>query len=135
MGGRSFYDKVVNLQKTPDVYGAAQIISDSRPGLGSVSLTTVGETGLAIVAFPLLLLKRSRRDPALSAGLAWTAITTISGFVLTSLIEAAENNRFRFELGCLPLVAATLSLCWLLQRTRIGIHLLEPEPEESAITA
>ncbi len=134
-GWTSLYDKVVNLQKTPDVYATAQIISNTRPGLGSVSLTALLETLLAVLVFPVLLFRRRQTSPALSAGLAWSAITTISGFALTSLLEAAENNRFRFELGCLPLIAATLSICWLFQKTRIGPNLLETSTDETPVPA
>ncbi|MEI6700990.1 MAG: hypothetical protein WCL38_04455 [Actinomycetota bacterium] len=130
-GWTRFYDKVINLQTTHDVFATAQIISGNRPGLGSVSVTAVIETLLAVIAFPFLLFKRRRLHGALSAGLSWTAMTIISSLVLTSLIEAAENNRFRFELGCLPLVAATLSVCWLLEPTRFGRRLVDHSLEST----
>jgi hypothetical protein len=43
-----------------------------------------------------------------------------SVFVTTTLLEAAENNRFRFELGGLPVVGATVALVWAFDRSGLG---------------
>ena len=45
-------------------------------------------------------------------------------FVTTTLLEAAENNRFRFELGGLPLIGAVVALSLCFRRSRLGGGLL-----------
>jgi len=52
---------------------------------------------------------------------AWLVVAV---FVTTTLLEAAENNRFRFELGGLPLVGAVAALSLCFGGSRLGGGLL-----------
>ena len=55
----------------------------------------------------------------------------------TSLLEVGENNRFRFELGALPLVGAVVAVAWLvegLRGHRPGRTGAEPVPARAGST-
>jgi hypothetical protein len=120
-GYTTVYDAVVNLQPTPDPTAVVAVILSHRgPGLSSLSLTVLVESALALVALPFLAWTRRRRDPRAAAGALFVWVLCAAVFVTTTLLEAAENNRFRFELGGLPLVAATLAVVWLVERLRLG---------------
>ena len=76
------------------------------------------------MVLPIVAWRRRRRDPRRAAGALWIWVLCASVFVTTTLLEAAENNRFRFELGGLPLVAATVAVVWLVDRSGLGGGLL-----------
>jgi hypothetical protein len=121
----TIYDTAVLLQPTTDPFAVVAVIRfHVGPTLSNLSFTTILMTLLAIGVLPFVAWRRRRREPALAAGAAAIWVLVASVFVSTTLIEAAENNRFRFELGGLPLVAATVAVAWLLDRSRFGGGLL-----------
>lgn len=124
-GYTAFYDAVVGLQPTADPTAVvAVVVSHQGPGLSSLSITAIAETILALLVLPIVAWRRRRRDPRRAAGALWIWVLCASVFVTTTLLEAAENNRFRFELGGLPLVAATVAVVWLVDRSGLGGGLL-----------
>jgi len=111
-GYTAVYDHVVNLQANPYVEGGYPLIrAGSRPGLRQVSVTLVLEIALALALAPLGWLSRRRRDER-AAALYLSALTG-AVLVFTTLVEVGENNRFRFEMGAVPLVASLVALSWL----------------------
>jgi hypothetical protein len=120
-GYTTVYDLVANLQPDADPTAVVAVIqAHLGPGFANLSYTAVLETALALVALPILAWRRRRRDPRGAAGALWVWVLCGSVFATTTLLEAAENNRFRFELGGLPLAAATVAVVWLVDALRLG---------------
>jgi hypothetical protein len=120
-GYTAFYDAVVGLQPTADPDSLLAVIELHRgPGFSNLSLTAVAEALLSLVVLPIVAWRRRRRDPRLAAGALWIWVLCASVFTTTTLIEAAENNRFRFELGGLSLCAATVAVVWLVEGSALG---------------
>jgi hypothetical protein len=120
-GYTTVYDSTVLLQGNADPNAAITVIEAHQgPALSSVSITLVLETLLALVVLPIVAWRRRKVDRARAAGALWVWVICASVFVTTSLFEAAENNRFRFELGGLPIVAAVVAVAWLFDRSGLG---------------
>jgi hypothetical protein len=116
-GYTELYDRAVLWQPEPDPYAVfGVVLGHYGPGWSNLSITAIAETVLAIAVLPFVAWRRRRRDPRGAAGALWVWVLCASVFVTTTLLEAAENNRFRFELGGLLLVAATATVAWLIQR-------------------
>ncbi len=117
MGGyTTVYDEVVQLQPDADPNAASTVVfTRGAPGLDNVSYTALAETLLAVVALPLVVWWRRRGDARRLAGALYVWALCALAFVTTTLLEAAENNRFRFELGGLPIVAATVAVAWAIR--------------------
>jgi hypothetical protein len=122
-GWTAFYDHLVMLQLQPDP-GAdrAAVFSNVAPGNASISLTLVIESVLSLVLLPIVGWRRRRRYPAQAAAVAWIWIVMVVLTVATSLVEVGENNRFRFELGALPIVASVIAVTWLIEDMRFHSH-------------
>lgn len=106
----NLYDRFVLLQPRTDLRDAAFLVRRGpAPGPNGAQLPwgTLAVGALALLGAPVLAWRRRRSDRALSTTLAYVWLTVAYSFVVTSLVELGENNRFRFELGPLPLVAAT----------------------------
>ena len=124
-GYTTVYDALVGLQATADPTAVVTVLTAHQgPGLSSLSITAVLETLLAVVVLPFVAWRRRRADPRGAAGALWIWVLCASVFVTTTLLEAAENNRFRFELGGLLLCAATVCVVWLVERSGLGRGLL-----------
>lgn len=124
-GYTTVYDSIVLLQPVADPYAVTAVINGHvGPALSNLSITTIAETLLALCVLPFVAWRRRRRDRKLAAAGLWIWAMTASVFLTTTLLEAAENNRFRFELGGLPLVAATIAVAWLVDRSGLGGGLL-----------
>ena len=110
MGGYPrLFDAVVLLQARSAVQRldlAAQS-SGAGPGAGQVSWTVVALTVVDLLGAPVVMWRR-RADRAWLAGAGVLWLTVAYSFAVTSLTEAAENMRFRFELGALPVVLAAV---------------------------
>ena len=120
-GYTTVYDEAVLLQGSPDPGAVLTVIqTHGGPALSNVSITVALETLLALVVLPLVAWRRRKVDRARAAGALWIWIIIASVFVSTTLLEAAENNRFRFELGGLPIVGATVAVAWLFDRSGLG---------------
>jgi len=137
-GWTGFYDHWVMLQTRPDP-GAdrAAVFGDIAPTLANVSWTLVVQQVLALVVLPVVAWRHRRRDPARAAAAGWIWIVTGVLTLTTSLLEVGENNRFRFELGALPLVGAVVAVAWLvegLRGHRPGRTGAEPVPARAGST-
>jgi hypothetical protein len=80
------------------------------PDAAQLSYGAILIDGLALFGLPVLVWSRRRPLPW-RAALALIWVTVAYTFVLTSLVEYGENNRFRFDLGPLPLVGAAAVAC------------------------
>ncbi|HVB06943.1 MAG TPA: hypothetical protein VNF07_11920 [Acidimicrobiales bacterium] len=87
------------------------------PGAGQLSYGALLADGLSLLGLPLLAWRSRERARRWALFLIW--VTIAYAFVLTSLVEYGENNRFRFDLGSLPLVGAVVVLAELLRRRAV----------------
>jgi len=114
-GYTEWYSRFIEWQPQPD-YNAAGwlVVFHQYPHLANISWLAVLQTLTAVLIFPVLLLRRRKKQILVSAALVpWLFL--VSSFVTTSLIEVSENNRFRFETGGLPLALTVISLLWIVR--------------------
>ena len=96
----SFVDQVIDIEPQQ---------ATTALSLAQLSYSTVLIYLIAIGGAPILAYRR-RRDWAFAGTLLVIWLTVIYTFVVTSLVEFGENNRFRFELGALPLILASVTI-------------------------
>jgi len=105
------YDRAVDWQvHSAPAAGFVALLGGFAPRISQLSLQALLVDALAVLAAPVLAWRR--RSDAVAAGLilfAW--LTTCYVVVVTTMVELGENNRFRFELGPLPLVVAAAVVC------------------------
>lgn len=118
------FDKVIGLQP-------ATTTETSSP-MAQVSYGAVFIYLLALFGAPVLFWRR-RRDRAYAGTLLFMWTSVAYTFVLTSLIEYGENNRFRFELGALPLILALVVVVELGRAVRARGRAADPHPQDRAI--
>ena len=89
---------------------------------GQVSLGAVIIFATTVLAAPLVVWRR-RRDAPFALVLTFICISTLYVFVATTLVEFGENQRFRYDLGPLPLVAAVaVAVALVTRRSGVGWH-------------
>jgi hypothetical protein len=107
-GYADIYDKAVEWQPVVDP-AAAEVVFESTPSpLSWLSLQAIAVYALTLIGTPILLWRRRRVDAAFAGTLAVLWWTTVYAFAASSLVELGENERFRFELGPVPLILATV---------------------------
>ncbi len=102
------YDRLVEWQPATDPAPALVLFRHTPSPLSWLSLQAVAVYALALVGAPVLAWRRRRSDPATAATMAVCWWTTLYAFAASSLVEIGENERFRFELGPVPLILATV---------------------------
>lgn len=103
------FDALVLWQPSGDpTAGLVAEFGHRAPSPLDISWLSVIVTALAIVGAPVVAWRRRRDEPLVAAGLCLLWWTSTFAFVVTSLFEVGENNRFAAEVGPLPLVAATV---------------------------
>jgi len=114
-GYTALYDHVVELQISSDWNADYNTVFNNKPpGWNNISITNLLITILDILVLPIVIVLRRRRIPAgRTATAIWLWLTTAIFFITSTLVEIGENNRFRFELGALPIIAAVVALSWL----------------------
>ncbi len=117
------YDRVVGWQPAQDPAAGFVLFNRSMWNWTWLSWQAVALTALALVGAPFLAWRRRRGSP-LGASVAVLWWTCAYAFVVSSLIEIGENERFRFELGPLPLVLATVVVTEAVRAVRTR----RPEP-------
>lgn len=103
------FDTLIGWQgvEAPAATTAFGAIDGHAPPASHLSYSTVLVYTVAVVGTPLFLWFRRRRLDRNTVGvlvLLWG--TTVYTYATASLIDIAENNRLRFELGPYPLVLA-----------------------------
>lgn len=87
------------------------------PPLADLSLLALAEMALVLLAAPVMVVLRRRERVV--AGTVAVAVCTIGySFVLTSMVSLGENERFRYELGSLPMVVAVTVVVWVARAAR-----------------
>ncbi len=104
----SVYDRLVEWQPSPDPAAAEAAFLHTPSPLAWLSLQTIVVYLCALIGGPILAWRRRRTDPGIAGTLAVLWWTTAYGLAVSSLVEIGENERFRFELGPVPLVLATV---------------------------
>jgi hypothetical protein len=113
------FDLAVNWQP----YGTNPQTFNQNASVGRVptflhmSLQAVITLGLTIFCLPILLWRR-RRDHAGTVALWLLWITTLYVVVVTTFIELGENNRFRMDLGPLPLIGSVVVILTVVRSVR-----------------
>ena len=102
------YDKVVEWQPVQDPAPGFVVFTRGWHRPAWLSLQAIAVTLLALLGAPVVAWRRRRADPALAAALVVLWWTTAYAFAAGTLIEIGENERFRSELGPLPLVLAVV---------------------------
>jgi hypothetical protein len=106
-GYSAIYDHVVEWQPTRDPAAALVLFSRSPSPLSWLSVQAIAVYLLALIGGPIVAWRR-RADAAWSGTMTVMWWTTFYAFAASSLIEIGENERFRFELGPIPLIMATV---------------------------
>ncbi|MHB8219775.1 MAG: hypothetical protein ACYDHU_05550 [Acidimicrobiales bacterium] len=87
------------------------------PGKDELSYFKILEYTLAILVLPIMIFSR-RRDRVMAGILAVIWTTIVYDLLATSLISLGDNNRFSFEVGALPLVAAASAALFIIDWVR-----------------
>jgi hypothetical protein len=105
----TFYDRYVLGQPNLDPLSAyVAVFTNDKIPPDQLSYTELLIDSLAICGLPFVWIGMRRRDPATAAFVVALWLTITYCFVVTSLLELGENDRFSFELGPLALIAASL---------------------------
>ncbi|HXA31791.1 MAG TPA: hypothetical protein VNV87_06000, partial [Acidimicrobiales bacterium] len=107
-GYSNVYDKAIEWQPVVDPGPANVVFAKTPSPLSWLSLQAIAVYALTLIGAPILLWRRRRADRAFAGTVAVLWWTTVYAFGATSLVEIGENERFRFELGPVPLVLATV---------------------------
>jgi predicted membrane channel-forming protein YqfA (hemolysin III family) len=117
------YDRWVEWQPTVDPsIASVSLFAHTAPKPSYLSYQAIAVLILALLGTPIVAWRRRRTDRAMAAtlGILWWTIGY--AFVVTSLLEVGENERFRFELGPLPLVAATVVVTTVIRALKPSPH-------------
>jgi hypothetical protein len=122
-GYARIFDTVALLQPT---YGGPQAGTNAElrhqpPGPGSESWGLVLVMLVVLVGAPAVLYRQRGADPAATwvGTVMW--LTVVYSFAVTSLTSLGENNRFRFEMGPIPVALLALVIL-ILYRPVLGPH-------------
>ena len=117
------YDHAVALQPVadPHVSGVA-LLFHRGPHLSSLSWCEVLLGGINLVGTPVLIAVwwKRRRPEALSVAIMGMIVG--EWWISSTLIEYGENNRFRLELGPLPIILGAVILSAALRHHRVHRH-------------
>lgn len=126
-GFAQLYDHTIEV--SPQVIPAETtdlLILHQPPAASMLSYLAVVTMALTVLGAPLLVWRRRKDDPAAAATMTYLWVTVVFAFVATSMLEIGENERFRFELGPVPLVvtvAVLTAACRALWNRRRGAEL------------
>ena len=110
-------DEPIQLGTGTEQPGAARrvvrIAGEAAP-IDQLSFTLIAATVLSLVGAPVVILGRWRRRRRLAVAMLVPWLVFTQAFVLTSLTESGENNRFRFETGTTMVVLSVVVVTSLL---------------------
>ncbi len=98
------FDLVIDWQLRP-TDSATNPFAGVDVSLGQLSISTLLTFGIVAVLGPVIIWRR-RRDRTLWVPLTSIWISTVYVFILTSAVDIGENQRFRYDLGPVPLIGA-----------------------------
>ncbi len=109
------YDAVVLWQPSVDTFAGTATELGHAPGFTDVAWGTILVYLVTAFGVPIACWRRRRDRPyVVTMGFMWFSVLWL--FVVTNLVELGENNRLRFELGPLPVLAAAVVVVELLRR-------------------
>jgi hypothetical protein len=133
-GYTRIYDRSVEWQSriSPAVAFVA-FFGHKPPPPSTLSYQAVLMYGLTLIGLPIIAWRRRKDDPAVAGTLAFLWFTVGYAFVVTSLIEVGENERFRFELGTLPVIGGIVVLVAICRAVsaRMRARRSESEPDQA----
>jgi hypothetical protein len=112
------FDKVMAWQpdEAPAATTALNAVEGRAPAASHISYSTALAYAIAVIGTPILLWFRRRTLGRNMIGVAvflWGTITY--AYVTSTLLDVAENNRLRYELGPVPLVLALVVVLWSIE--------------------
>ena len=105
------------LQGLRNRFSSLAEIAGEAPPLNQLSFTLIATSALSMLGTPLLMLCWRRR-PELVIGLAVPWFLLTQAFIVTSLSEFGENDRFRFETGTTMITLSVVVLSVIIDRLR-----------------
>ncbi len=99
------YDLAVDWQVHPTAI-TIDPFSGVTATFGQTSISAIVLFAVTLIGVPVLFWRRRSRDPLRSAPLGYIWISTVYVLGLGVLVDFGENQRFRYDLGQLPLAAA-----------------------------
>lgn len=119
-GFAQMFDRTVLLQPSGDeTLQVDAIVHKQGPSPSQVPYGTLLVFLIALAGSPILVLRLRRSDRERAVTLFYVWFTISFAYVVASLTEFAENERMRFQLGALPIIAAaTVTTTVLRERTR-----------------
>jgi hypothetical protein len=109
-GYARIYDRAVEWQPAIDPAAALVIFTHATSPLSWLSLQAVLVYAVALIGAPVLVWRRRRSNVVLTGSISVMWWTTFYAFAASSLVEIGENERFRSDLGPIPLIVATVVL-------------------------
>jgi hypothetical protein len=110
------YDNWVMFQPTRNPYLPLAALAGQATPVDQISGTLVAATVLATIGAPVLAVIGWRRRRRWSLALLIPWLVFMEAFVVTSLSENGENNRFRFETGTVMLTLSVVVVCVIVDR-------------------
>lgn len=112
------FDEVIGWQpdEAPAALTALDAVLGRAPAASQISYSTVLVYSVALIGAPVFLWFRRRSLGRTMIGIVvflWGTITY--AYATSSLLDIAENNRLRFELGTFPLVLAIVVFLWSIE--------------------
>ena len=105
----NLFDRTLLLRPATDASFVVNTTTLSEgPGYAQLSYVNILMYSLAILGPPYVVWRRRRDDPGVAVTMTFLWLATVYALVTTSLLEFGENQRFAFELGSLPLIAAVV---------------------------
>jgi hypothetical protein len=112
------FDKVIGWQpdEAPAATTALDAVLGRAPAASQISYSTVLVSAVALIGAPVFLWFRRRNLGRNMVGMVVFLWGTIAyAYATSSLLDIAENNRLRFELGPFPLVLAIVVVLWSIE--------------------
>jgi hypothetical protein len=113
-GFLSTFDRYVAWEPRPTAI-ATNSFAAAQVTFGQVSIGSVITFSIVLLAIPFMVWRR-RSDAPWALTLTFIWMSTAYVLALTTLVEYGENERFRYDLGPLPLIAAVAVVVALLKR-------------------
>ena len=112
------FDKVIGWQPTeaPSATTAFHALFGRAPPASQISYSTVLVYAVALIGAPLFVWIRRRhlgRNVVGVISFLWGTVAYV--YATATLLDVAENNRLRFELGTIPLVLAIVVVLWSIE--------------------
>lgn len=115
-----FYDGIVLWQVTAGQKNAAlrAYLVGQGPEPSQIPYGTVLVWFLALVGSPIIAIRLRKTDRSVATSLLFIWLTSLYAYLTTSLIQFGENERFRFEVGALPVIAASVVVVSVVRAVR-----------------